>query len=307
MIKSRDVDCLIVGGGPAGLTAATYLARYRRELLVVDRGDSRASWIPLSHNCPGFPEGISGNDLLKRLREQAGRYGVAVEHGEISGLKKTEDGRFLAHVDSGEVRARKVLLATGIVDREPDIDNIKRVVRDGHVRICPICDGYEAIDKSIAVLGPIATAAKKALFLRTFTSAITVLPLGPDLTLDDDMSGRLDEAGIRVLSSPVADLAVDGEEVAALLENGERCEIEILYPAMGAEVNSGLAASLGAEVNKEGCIVTDAHQQTSLPGLYAAGDVVNELNQLSVAFGHAAVAATHMHNTLREEDADARH
>src|SRR3954468_14848735 len=109
------LDCLIVGGGPAGLTAAIYLARYRRKTRLVDSGESRAALIPESHNYPGF-RGIAGPDLLRRLRDQAGLYGAVLERGRVSALNRGDDGIFIAKAGSSEIQARFVLLATGLVD-----------------------------------------------------------------------------------------------------------------------------------------------------------------------------------------------
>jgi thioredoxin reductase (NADPH) len=297
VMTDARLDCLVVGGGPAGLTAATYLARFRRRFAVIDSGASRAALIPVSHNCPGFPDGISGPDLLARLAAQAGCYSAEVQRGTVTRLTRTEDG-FLADVDGREIAAATVLIATGIVDNEPDLPGLGRLIREGHVRLCPVCDGYEVIDKAVAVLGPTGQAVKKALFLRTFTANLTILPLGPDCTLAEPERRQLHEAGISCALEPVIELHVEGDDIAAVTASGRRERVEVLYPALGSDVRSDLAVALGAHCNDLGCIITDPHQETSVPGLYAAGDVVNELNQISVAFGHAAIAATAIHNKL---------
>lgn len=292
------LDCLVVGGGPAGLTAATYLARFRRDFLVADGGDSRASWIPISHNCPGFPDGVRGPELLALMRRQAERYGAPIRSGTVTELR--HDGEvFEARFDDRLVRARTVLLATGIVDHEPDLPNIRQVVRDGHVRICPICDGYEVAGKRVAVLGPIGPGVKKALFLRGFSDDVTFLPLGPDLVLSEADRAALEAAGIGYQPDGIEHLEVDGEEIVAVARSGRRHEVEVLYPAMGATVRADLARQAGAHCNEQGCIVADPHQMTTVDGLYAAGDVVDELNQIAVATGHAAIATTAIHNRLR--------
>src|SRR5687767_8383844 len=145
-------DCLIVGGGPAGLTAATYLARFRRSTLVIDAGESRAALIPTSHNYPAFADGISGPDLLDRLRAQASQYGAVLRVASVERLERL--GReFIATVDQGgEVRAQTVIVATGIVDEKPNLPGMPQFIYRGRVRFCPICDGYEAMDRRIAVI-----------------------------------------------------------------------------------------------------------------------------------------------------------
>ena len=137
------LDCIIVGGGPAGLTAAIYLARYRRAALLVDEGASRARLIPASHNYPGF-KGIAGPDFLARLREQARLYGARLEHGRVTALQRGPQGGFIAQLHGRDILARTVLPATGLVDESPDHRRIELGVDGGAVRFCPICDGFEA-------------------------------------------------------------------------------------------------------------------------------------------------------------------
>ena len=153
---------LIIGGGPAGLTAATYLARYRRSVLLIDDGKSRAALIPETHNFPGF-QGIKGTDLLSRLRAQAKNYDVTFESGHVLKLGRAS-GTFTARTRDKEVRARRVLLATGLVDESPAIAGLAHGVYTGAIRYCPICDGYEAMDRRVGVLGPLGAARRKGDF-----------------------------------------------------------------------------------------------------------------------------------------------
>jgi thioredoxin reductase (NADPH) len=292
----REVDCLIIGAGPAGLTAAVYLARYRRNILVMDDGHSRARLIPESHNYPGF-SGIHGTDLLKTLRHQAQRYGAHIEHGHVDTLDRDGDG-FIARIGSAEVNARRVLIATGIIDESPSLPGMRDAIYRGALRFCPICDGYEAMDQKIGVLGRCETAWKKALFLRTYSRDVVLLSTDDPSQIDGAAVAGLKEAGISIPRHVVTDVKRDGEKIAAIFENGERCEVDVLYPAMGCDVRSRLGVSLGANANAEGLLIVDEHQQTSVPGLYAAGDVVSDLHQISVATGHASVAATRIHNSL---------
>jgi thioredoxin reductase (NADPH) len=166
-------DCLIIGGGPAGLTAAVYL-RYRRQIVLFDGGESRAALIPESHNYPGFPDGVSGPGLLGALRKQAQAYGVQMVGARITELKR-EGGGFAATSGGQEIKARFVLLATGIVDDRPDLPGLDEAVAKGSIRYCPVCDGYEAIDQRIGILGQGEDASSKARFLRTYSNDVTLL------------------------------------------------------------------------------------------------------------------------------------
>jgi thioredoxin reductase (NADPH) len=293
----ETLDCLVVGAGPAGLVAATYLARYRRRIAVVDAGASRARWIPTSHNCPGFPLGVSGTALLARLRAQAEEHGVVVTHGRIEALgrepRAADEPRargdeapsvFVARdAAGGALRAATVILATGIVDRLPEVaggpDALADAIEAGTLRLCAICDAYEARDSRIAVLAPGEEARTHAAFLRTFSRNVDAIDSGVPYRLD------CDAAGCRIETD--ADAAGSAPRT-----------YDTLYPVLGGDAQSQLARTLGAAVDDEGALRTDAHQQTSVRGLYAIGDVVSALNQIAVAVGHAAIAATAVHNRL---------
>ena len=298
--KTMEVDCTIVGAGPAGLTAATYLARYRRTIAVFDKGESRLALIPRSHNCPGYPHGISGRELLGRMREQAQQYGVEVIAQEVTVIAREPGADFAVTAGEHQVRSRMVLLATGIADVQPRFEHLSAALRSGHVRVCPVCDGFEVIDKTVAVMGPPEKAVDKALFLRPYTDKLTIF-LTEQNELSAQQQAALAAAAITVKEEPVTDLFVEGDEVTAILADATRHRIEVLYPALGSIVRSELALALGARCGDDGYLEVDAHQQTSVPGLYAVGDVVNELNQICVATGHAAIAATDIYNTLRRE------
>lgn len=303
MTEDLDVDCLVVGGGPAGLTAAIYLGRYRRRVVIVDNGASRASLIPMSHNFAGFPQGIGGNDLLKRLREQAAQCNVSTIHSEVTQLRR-EGQRFIAALDNGHqgtIHARSVLLATGIVDKKPDIENWREGVAHGTLRFCPICDAYEAIGRNIAMYAPTQARVKHALFMRTYTDRLTLFCHIPEVPLTDQQRARLDEAGISVVETPVDKIYLADDLAPVIrLQDGSKHRFDVLYPMMGDIARSELATRLGAQCNEERELVTNTRQRTSIPGLYAAGDVVDALNQVNVAIGHAAIAATDIHNYLRK-------
>lgn len=286
----RSVECLIIGGGPAGLTAAIYLGRFRRRVRLIDAGKSRAAQIPQSHNHPGFA-GISGPELLSRLRSQALHYGTEFSSGEVSRLERI-DGMFRAHTGTEEIQAARVLLATGLTDVTPELPGLDKAVARAVLRFCPVCDGYEATDANIGVYGFYNEAKKKALFLRTYSRHVTLLPK------DKPASDELRSKGI-IVTAPPESFCQTASGIAARFPTGEQREFDALYPALGCKVHSDLAIALGSECDKVGALRVSPKQETSIPGLFAGGDVVSDLHQLSVAEGHAAIAGTSIHHSLR--------
>lgn len=297
--EQATLDCLIVGGGPAGLTAAIYLARFLRTIRVVDSGDSRAAWIPKSHNHPGFPEGIGGRALLARLREQALNYGVTIQTAQVESLNRSSNGDFVATIDGTDHRARFLLLATGVTDIEPPLAGVRDAMRSGLLRQCPICDGYEARGKSIAVIGGGRAGAGEALFLRGYSSDVTITSASLPLDMDEQMRGRVMESGIRLIHPALIAIEPEGDGARLFFSDGSALYSDILYSALGIVPRAGLANALGIGMSDDRRILTDPHQRTSLDTCYAAGDVVTGLNQIGVAMAQGEIAAVDIHNRLR--------
>lgn len=300
-MMSEQCDVLIIGGGPAGLTAAIYLSRYLRRVIVVDAGHSRAKWIPRSHNHAGFPDGINGKDLLGRMREQAERYGTTIVTGLIEELEGEIDA-FEARGVGIAFTARAVLLATGVENRRPPMDGVthRDALDRGLLRYCPVCDGYEVTGQAIGVIGADHHGVAEALFLRTFSDNVTLLTQeSVELSGADRIS--LSSAGIKIQESPI-DAIEFAESAVVRLRNGTLCRFDTIYPALGSDSNSALAKAFGLTLGDDRCIVVDSKQRSSVAGIYAAGDIVMSLDQISVAMGHAAIAATTLHNDLRQRD-----
>lgn len=323
---NTQYDCIIVGGGPAGLTAAIYLARYRRRILLIDAGKSRALMIPRSHNHAGFPDGVEGVELLKRMAVQAAQFGAELRSGRAAKIERVNaengedgdanDGGFvLTLADGGKVAARSVLIATGVVNLRPPIEEQAHdaALAAGTLRYCPICDGYEAGrwerdtgrgEGRIAVLGADGHGVAEALFLKTYAEGVTLLTLVTCELTDHDQED-LKRAGVTWEMRAASGFVFDEDGVTVTLEDGHELRFDTLYPALGSNANSDLVARLGLDLDDQRCIMTDKHQRLGMKGLYAAGDIVAALDQISVAMGHAAVAATTIHNDLRDADGEA--
>ena len=293
-------DCIIIGAGPAGLTAAIYLARFHLSIRLLDNGSSRAASIPCTRNHAGFPEGIPGAELLERMHAQAKGYGAVVELVEATAIERHGE-EFVVATAANRLPARTILLATGVVNNRPSMpdDLHDTALARGLIRYCPICDGYEVTDKRVGVIGDGAHGMREALFLRGYTSNLTLIGPSGALALDPDCMATLDDAGIRRVDGPCRGFAIEDDRMVVETSVGPLA-FDSIYPAMGSVIRSDLAVAAGARATDEGCLEVDDHQRTSIPGLFAAGDVVRGLDQISHAMGEAGVAATAIRNLLGE-------
>jgi thioredoxin reductase (NADPH) len=293
-------DCIIIGAGPAGLTAATYLARFRRHVAVLHHGNSRASYIPLCHNFPGWPEGISGTGLLEQLTAQLSPYQVPLIQQRVDNIY-LRDGAFI--VESKHhctLKAKTIILATGTKDTHLDIKDIKQVIHRGLVRYCPICDAYEVIDKQIAVVGRGEHALREAIFLRNYTANICLFLLeNAPLPYSANYQSVV-ARGIHIIEGKPLFYFPEENKIVIKTDAGMSYRLDAIYSAYGLQVNSELAMQLGALCDEEGFVLIKDACTTSVKGFYAIGDVAKGLCQISVAIGQAAFASTQVHNSLPE-------
>jgi thioredoxin reductase (NADPH) len=288
-------DAIVVGAGPAGLTAAIYLGRFRRRFVVIEDGHSRARWIPTSHNIPGFTAGIGGEEFLSSLKAQALKYGARILRAHVSTLT-LHDGVFAVQTAEGPIFARYVLLATGVRDHLPAIEGASEAVMRSLLRICPICDAFEATDKRIAVIGDGELGEREAQFLKHYSDQVTLLHIGSAKFAPTVKAP--DSSDLERLSIQLSDLSIREDRVTVNTEQAER-NFDVVYLALGCSPQHDLARSLLARCDEHGALQVNAHQETTIPGLYAAGDVVRGLNQVIIAAAESAIAATDIHNKLR--------
>ena len=294
----EPLDCLIVGGGPAGLTAAIYLARFHLRILIIDDGKGRAASIPCTRNLGGFPDGISGKDVLARMREQAQLYGAKFDEGYVSRLDRTETG-LRATWGEGSIGAKTVLLATGTANRRPPMDEELHddALARGLIRYCPICDGYEVTDQKVGVIGSGHNGVAEAMFLRSYTRDVTLIAPDKAIQMSAEDAKKLKMAGIECVDGPAQAVAISKECIVVETAEGTYT-FDSVYPALGSDPHVLLAEAVGAALGEKGCITVDRHQRTNIPGVYAAGDVVIGLDQISHAMGEGGVAATTIRNDL---------
>lgn len=296
----KTLEVAIVGGGPAGLAAAIYLARLRRSVSVIDASGSRLATIPRTRNYPGFPDGIPGPELLAALREQVSRYSIGHVAAHVDALERTEAG-FRLSWQGGSTEARLVLLATGASDVAPAMPHVAQALRTGLLRYCPVCDGYEVIDRKVGVIANEPSGLQEALYLRHFTPHLTVFMTSDAAQPAAAERERLAEAGIRLAEGTIDSIREWNGRIT--VRHGElETACDSLYSALGLRIHSSLAKSIGAPTDEGGYLITDRHQATDVAGLYAAGDVGVGLNQITVAAGTAAIASAAMHLALSRSE-----
>jgi thioredoxin reductase len=294
-------DAVIVGGSFAGLSAAMMLARARRRVLVIDSGVPRNRFAAHSHGVLGL-DGIGGAELLRQAKAQLLDYpSVRWITDTVTDAKVTVDG-FAVHTAGGEIWAtRKLLLATGIRDELPQLPGLAQ--RWGHsVLHCPYCHGYEIDGGEIGLLGGHALSAMMAGLLADW-GQVTLFAHG--MTLDDDQLATLQHRGVRIESAEVVALEGDAPDLsAALLADGRRIDLRALFVAARQHMASPLVEQLGCALDESpvGVLVrVDAQKQTTVPGVYAAGDAT-VMGNITLASAEGVRAGISLHHALVAED-----
>ncbi len=294
-------DSIIIGGGPAGLSASIYLGRALRSVLVLDAAQGRTVWNQHNDNYFGFPKGIRSGELVRRGRLQAERFGVEITAGDAREITRLDDGLFEIELDSGgKRRTRTLIFATGVTDVWPPFDNAKRYVGKS-LFWCIHCDGFRIIEKRVVVLGNSDAAATTALQLLDFTPHVTFLCASDELSISLEKQAQLRDGEIELHQSAIAKVRGKGGQLETIwLENGTCLELDCIFSALGQVPNSQLAARLGVELADAGCIKVDVEQHTNIPGVFAAGDVTNlPAQQVASAVHQGALAGVNANYFLR--------
>lgn len=296
---SANFDVAIVGGGPAGLSASIFLARYLNSVVLIDSGDPR-NWETRGINCYlGLP-GVKPAELRARGREEARKYGVELVDDCVDRAQAITDDQFVLTLHSGaDYDARRLLLAIGLKDVWPDIPGLERAYGET-AHVCPDCNGYEARGKKTVVIGRGRKAVGMALNLSIWTRDLIICTNGEPPELDDlEYCQKLDALNIPVLTEKVKRLRESDGRVRGLeLESGMELDAERIFFAIGQYPADDLGAQLGCTRDAGGHIVVDHRYETSVGNVYAAGDIVPGSQLAIAAAADGANAALAIHKSL---------
>jgi len=305
-----DAEVVIIGAGPAGLAAALYAGRARLSTVVLERGAAggQAVTTHLIENYPGFPDGISGPDLMQKMEQQARGFGAKFHYAEVVGIEKSDDRGFLIRSSEADILARAAIIATGTEPVRLNVPGEDRL-RGSGVSYCATCDGAFFRDKRVLVVGGGDTSIVEALFLTRFASRVTVVHRRGELRatkiLQEEAFGnpKIEFAWHCVVVEILGKDTVDGAVLKDVRTGDERpVDAEGIFIAVGSRADTGFAASL-VDLDPRGYVLTDERMRTRTPGVFACGDVRSKsLRQVVTAVADGATAAVEAEKHLAGRD-----
>src|SRR5689334_22602887 len=300
-MASERFDVAVVGGGPAGLSAALWLARYLHNVVVIDSGDPR-NWETRGINGYLGHQGIRSPELRRLGRIEGEKYGAQFLNGIVeTASNETGDVFAICLRDGKTIEARRILLAIGIRDVWPDIPGLDQCYGET-VHVCPDCDGHETRDKKTVVIGVGRKAVGMALALTTWTKEIVICTNGKPPDMNQELLNLLKPLNIPVLDSPITCVLSQNKEIRGVeLQGGMSLDCERLYFAIGQYPSDDLGTQLGCDRDKIGRVVIDEHNHTSVKNVYAAGDVAGGPQIAIAAAASGAIAAVAIHASLVPE------
>jgi thioredoxin reductase len=295
-MSSNFYDVIIVGGGPAGLSAATILGRARRRVVVFDDGRYRNE---ASRGVHGFltRDGLHPAELRRIAREQLARYDVEYLCTHVTAAHAKEGGFEVVLADNSRYESRKLLLATGVTDELPAVAGMERFYGAG-VFHCPYCDGWELRDEPLAAYGK--SACGLAVSLKAWSADVVLCTDGAAALKPED-AARLERLGIPVYRQKVAALEGADHLEQIVFEDGTVLPRRGLFFSTRQTQRSPIAADLGCRFNRKGTIQTGKLEGTNVPGVYVVGDASKDVQLAIVAAAEGAKAAIAIHTALQEE------
>ena len=293
---SYMADIAIIGGGPAGASAAIYTARAGQETIVFDDGGGTTREVEAIENYLGFPEGTTGPELVELGQEHAERFGAEFLEEEV--IRVGQDGmRYSIETGAGEYTAEGLIIAAGGSYKSPRIGNVDDYENDG-VSYCVECDAFFFQDQTVGVVGAANYAAKEALLLLDYTDDVTVYTNGADLEMDEDLQDRLDREDVPIVEDSIDRVDGDGELERAVMEDGSKIPLDGLFVAVGQAGGQDLAEMLGLPTDGN-YIDVDEDLNAGMEKVYAAGDCIGGNRQVASSVGEGADAAIHLLEELR--------
>src|SRR5215213_1392129 len=264
-MAKEQVDSVVIGGGPAGLSAAIYLARARRSVIVLDTNEGRSSGPQINENYLGFPRGVRAARLRQLGRRQAERFGARFVHGAVDAIACLPKNRFEVRLNGDRYEARCLVLATGVTDVWPSIPNVERYIGRS-LFWCIVCDGYRTVDKRIMLIGADDEAATTACQFLSFTRDITFVAtgIGDEVMIAPERMQVMRDSGITVVQGSIDHVQGARGLVRRVDVAGEWHDVDLLFSLLGNIPNSQLAASLGVLLDERGFIRIDHEQRTNV-------------------------------------------
>lgn len=302
--KQGVYDVVIVGGGPAGLSAALVLGRSRRKVIVCDAGNPRNARSIAMH---GFlsRDGTNPAEFLMMAREELKTYDVEMREGTVAGSHSAECGFEVRLLDDSTILCRKLLFATGVVDRVPPVTGMDELYGRS-VHHCPYCDGWEYRDAPIAVYGRGKSGSGLATAMKTWTDDVVLCSDGA-AKLTGEQKENLAAAGIAVYEQPIARVeGLAGKLDRIVFGDGSCINRRAIFFSTGNVQRSELPASCGCDVTDRGAVRTSQGQRSSVPGIWVCGDAAHDSQYVIVAAAHGARAAMAINKDLQQEDQAAR-
>lgn len=304
VVVLKRADCIIIGGGIAGLQAAIQLGRYQHQVVVIDSNQGRSTLCKCYHNILGWPDGVSGEELRRLGRKHAEKYGVMFKQDKVVSLHKEGDSFYVRTEQNIEMEAKTIFLATGLIDHLPKLENLTACLGT-YIYVCPDCDGYEVLGKKTTVLGSGNTGADMAITLTYWTD--NLLFINHDLSVVDDKKlETLHKHNIKMINEPIERILLDETNTfsGVLLKNGDAINAERGFTGFsGNKMNVELAQQMGVELSdNKHVLVNPRTKETNVPGVWAGGDVAAHSEQVTIAMGDGSQAAIWIHKTLLSEN-----